>query len=167
MLRWYLIHAKPSAEGVAQRNLERQGYETYLPRLLQSTFWRGQRRERVVPLFPRYLFLRLREGHQALGPVRSTTGVAQAVRFGSRYAVIGDEVVAELRARADPVTGLHRLRPRRRLDVGTIVRIAAGPFDGVEAIFERHAGGDRVVVLLKLLGQDASVCVPEDAILAA
>lgn len=167
MLRWYLIHTKPSAESVAQTNLERQGYEVYLPRLMQWTVWRGQRRERIAPLFPRYLFLRLREGHQPLGPVRSSTGVANVVRFGSRYAVVGDEVVAELRTQADPVTGLHRLRPRRPLTVGTVVRITVGPFDGLEAIFERPAGVDRVVVLLKLLGQDASVCVPEDAIRAA
>ena len=29
MLRWYLIHTKPSGEALAERNLDRQGYDVY------------------------------------------------------------------------------------------------------------------------------------------
>lgn len=36
----------------------------------------------------------------------------------------------------------------------------AGAFEGLQGIFERDAGNERVVVLLKLLGQDAVVRVP-------
>jgi hypothetical protein len=44
------------------------------------------------------------------------------------------------------------------------VRISQGAFDGLEGLFERAAGADRVVVLLRLLGQNAPVCVPADFI---
>ena len=165
MLRWYVIHTKPSAETVAQVNLERQGYEVYLPRLLQSCLWRQRRRERIVPLFPRYLFLRLREGCQPLGPVRSSVGVSGIVRFGCRYAVVADEVIGGLQARAHPLTGLHRLSSPLPLAPGAAVRVTAGPFDGLEGIFQRADGAERVVVLLKLLGQDTPVRVPADWIL--
>jgi transcriptional antiterminator RfaH len=162
--QWYLVHTKPLAERTAQAHLERQGYATYLPLLLQTARRREHCLQRIVPLFPRYLFLQLEAGRQSLRPVHSTIGVCNIVRFGVCCAVVRDEVVAELRSRADPVTGLHRLRTSRRLTVGTVVRITSGPFDGLEAVFERRAGGERVVVLLKLLGQDASVCVAEDSI---
>ena len=165
MLRWYVVHSKPSAEAVAQTNLERQGYQVYLPRLVQSVLWRQQRRERIVPLFPRYLFLRLQEGSQPLGPVRSSVGVAGVVRFGCRYAAVGDEVIRNLQARADPHTGLHRLSRPAPLVAGTAVQIAAGPFDGLEGIFQREDGAERVVVLLKLLGQDTPVRVPAEWVL--
>jgi transcriptional antiterminator RfaH len=167
VLRWYLVHTKPSAEAVAQLNLERQGYETYLPRLLQRVLWRQQRRERVVPLFPRYLFLRLDSGRQTLSPVRSTAGVATVVRFGAEFAIVPDPVVGDLRSRADPATGLHRLSDAIKLVRGSAVQIVASAFDGLEGIFERTAGGDRVVVLLALLGRMTPVQVPVDTVLAA
>jgi transcriptional antiterminator RfaH len=164
MLRWYLIYTKPWSETLALKNLARQRYDAYLPRVVQTVRRGGSRYERVVALFPRYLFLRLNEGQQALGPVASTVGVAGIVRFGSRYTVVPDQVVADLQARADPVTGLHRLSCGAKLEPGVSVRIWLGPFDGLEGVFEREAGADRVVVLLRLLGQTAPVCVPADSI---
>jgi len=165
MLRWYLVYTKRLNEAVAQANLERQGYEVYLPRLIQSVLWCRQRRERIVPLFPRYLFLRLREGSQALGPVGSSVGVSGVVRFGCRYAVVADEVISHLQARADSLTGLHRQTSLPPLVSGAAVRIAAGPLDGLEGIFQREDGAERVVVLLKLLGQDRPVRVPAEWVL--
>jgi transcriptional antiterminator RfaH len=167
VLRWYLVHTKPAAEGIAQLNLERQGYQTYLPQLVQRVLWRRQRRERVGPLFPRYLFLQLDTTDQTIGPARSTAGVAAVVRFGAEFAIVPDRVVDELRARADPQTGLHRLSHAMKLVRGSTVRIVASAFDGLEGIFERSAGADRVVVLLTLLGRMTPVQVPVDTVLAA
>jgi transcriptional antiterminator RfaH len=165
MLRWYLIHTKPSGETLAQENLDRQGYEVYLPRVIRIIRRRDHRRERIVALFPRYLFLRLSEGQQPLAPVHFTVGVTSVVRFGSRYTVVPDQVILDLQGRADPDSGLHRLNCGLRMARGTPVRIASGPFDGLEGVFEREAGAERVMVLLRLLGQDASVCVPMESIL--
>jgi transcriptional antiterminator RfaH len=162
MLRWYLIHTKPLGEATARLNLERQGYETYVPRLAETTVRGGKVRDRVVALFPRYLFLHLNEGEQALAPVRSSTGVASVVRFGMRYAIVPDRIVNELRVREDN-SGLHRLS-KRPLMPGTEVSIRLGPFAGLEGVFEREAGTDRVLVLLQLLGQDVRVGIPAQSI---
>jgi transcriptional antiterminator RfaH len=166
MLRWYLIHTKVSGETSSQLNLERQGYEVYLPRFVNGVRLAGRWRERVTPLFPRYLFLRLDEGRQPLSPVHSTVGVATVVRFGSRYTIVPDKVLQELRDREDPHSGLHRLSRRSPLSPGAAVRITAGAFDGLEGIFERAAGAERVLVLLRLLGQEASVRVPSEFVVA-
>lgn len=159
MLRWYLVRTKPNAEAVAVANLGRQGYEVYFPRLLQSMPFRGRWHDRIVPLFPGYLFLRLDEGRQPLAPVQSTLGVTSAVRFGPSYAIVPDEVIQDLRARASPETGMHRLCLRSSLVPGARVRILAGPFEGLEGVFERETGSDRAIVLLSVLGQTASVGV--------
>lgn len=164
MYRWYLIHTKPSSEALALRNLLRQRYEAHLPRIVQAVRRAGHWHERIAPLFPRYLFLRLKEGEQALRPVASTLGVTSIVRFGSRYAVVPDSVIEDLQARADPLTGLHRLSCGRRLTPGSPVRVAFGLFDGLEGVFEREAGADRVLVLLTVLGRSAPVCVPADSV---
>ena len=164
MLHWYLVHTKASNETVAETNLARQGYEVYLPRLIHAARRCGERRSRIVALFPRYLFLRLNEGQQALNPVLFTTGVSRVIRFGADYTIVPDQVIRDLRERADPHTGLHRLTREAHLRPGARVRIEMGPFDGLDGVFEREAGGERVVVLLKLLGQNTSACLPRDLV---
>ena len=163
--RWYLIRAKRARESLARSNLERQGYELYFPRLCVSVRSRGLPRDRIVPLFPGYLFLHLNEGNQSLGPVRSSVGVTGVVQFGSRYAIVPDAVIQDLRMRADPASGLHRLASRPSLLPSAIVTVTAGPFSGLEGVFEREAGSKRVVVLLKLLGADAQINVPAEFII--
>lgn len=158
MLRWYLILTKPSGEETAKVNLERQGYRVYFPRLQQRRLFRGRWMERIAPLFPRYLFLQLC-CEQSLAPVRSTLGVADIVRFGFEYAVVAGQVVESLMRRADPDSGLHELK-RTLFEPGAAVRIVAGAFAGLDGIFERESGVDRVVVLLKLLGREAPVRIP-------
>jgi len=167
MRRWYLIHSKVGAEREAQLHLQRQQYQTYLPRLLQRVRRRGQLRMQVAPLFPRYLFLQLDEGRQSLAPVRSTSGVANVVRFGGRFATVRDGIIKELRAREDPETGLHSLCVPARLTPGMAVRIDGGAFTGLEGVFERAEGTDRVVVLLTLLGQERQVHFPAEVVSAA
>ena len=163
-MHWYLIHTKWASEPVAESNLLRQGYQVYLPRLVKSVKRRGRWREQIVALFPRYLFLGLKEGSQVLGPVRSTTGVANVVRFGATYATVPDQLIASLMRRADAETGLHRLSPPALPAPGTRIRLADGPFDGLEGMFECESGEDRAVVLLDLLGRKTRVQVPVDHI---
>jgi transcriptional antiterminator RfaH len=163
-LQWYLIHTKPLAERLAQANLERQGYCTYLPQARSIRLCRRQREPCVAALFPRYLFLRLAVGQQSLQPIHSTIGVSNIVRFGMRCAIVRDQVIAQLRSRADPVTGIHTLQPPARFARGTRVRINAGPFCGIDGIFEREDGAERVTILLTLLGEDRPLQFPSELV---
>ena len=164
MLRWYLVRTKRAREGTAEVQLERQGYEVYLPRLVQSIKRGGRWRDRIAALFPGYLFVRVDEGQQALGPVRSTIGVTNVVRFGANYATVPDALVASLIARADTETGLHRLQTPSLPPAGSRVTVSNGPFDGMAGIYERECGEDRVLVLLNLLGQSTRVQLPIESI---
>lgn len=157
MLRWFLVLTKPSCEHTAKDHLERQGFRIYYPRLSRSVLCRGHWVDRIVSLFPRYLFLQLDAARQSLAPVRSTLGVVNLVRFGAEPQAVPDRVVNGLIDRADPQSGLHRLSCDRPLLPGARVSVIAGAFQGLEGIFEREAGDERVVVLLKLLGQEAPV----------
>jgi transcription antitermination factor NusG len=91
--------------------------------------------------------------------VRATVGVSNAVRFGTRFAIVPDAVVRDLRARADRDSGLHRLHCQPQLTAGDTVRLMGGAFDGLHGIFEREAGVERVVVLLNVLGHYTHVSV--------
>ena len=99
--KWYLVYAKPRQERVARTNLERQGYETYLPLSRETKRRRGRATEVVAPLFPRYLFIHLDSQTDDWGPIRSTLGVVSLVRFAYQPAQVPDDLVATLRARED------------------------------------------------------------------
>lgn len=164
MTRWYLIYTKPLGEATARAHLARQGFEVYFPRVLQRIRRAGRWIEQVSPLFPRYLFVGLDEQRQALAPVRSTVGVAGVVKFGAQFTTVPESVLQELRSRADPDSGMHRLQQPAQLVQGAAVRIDSGPFSGLEAAFEREVGTDRVMVLLNVLGQSVPVRMPLDAV---
>jgi transcriptional antiterminator RfaH len=158
--RWFLVLTKPVGEALAKTNLERQGYHVYCPRLLRAGRYRGRWVERVVALFPRYLFVQVELGRQSLAPVRSTLGVSCLVRSGTQPTIVPDGLVDELIGREDPQSGLHRLASGRSLAPGEPVRVVGGSLDGVEGVFEREEGASRVVVLLRLLGREAPVRIP-------
>jgi transcriptional antiterminator RfaH len=164
--RWFLVVTKPASESLATEHLNRQGFETYFPRLSLKRLYRGRWAHRIVALFPRYLFVRLDPRRQALGPIRSTRGVADIVRFGEDPTIVPDTVVQQLRQRADSTSGLHQLNenePRR----GAAMRIIGGAFAGLEGVFDREAGVERSVVLLSLLGSVTPVFVAREFVVAA
>jgi transcriptional antiterminator RfaH len=162
---WYLVFTKPGSEYVAKTHLVRQGFRAYLPRLLCDRLRRGRRVEAVVPLFPRYLFVHLESSLQSLSSIRSTRGVANLVRFGERPAEVLPAVVDSIMQRADPVSGLHRLRVST-LRRGVPVSLVGGALDGLQGIFEREAGEERCVILLGLLGRATSVEVQSHRVAA-
>lgn len=160
-LKWFLVFTKPSGEALAKTNLERQGYRVYYPRLLRPALRKGHWADKIVSLFPRYLFVQVDGAHQSLAPVRSTLGVSGIIRFGVEAAIIPDGIVSALIHRADPESGLHRLNRDVRFRAGAPVRIVDGAFQGLDGIFERDVGDDRAIVLLQLLGHETQVRVPQ------
>lgn len=158
---WYVVYTKPRQEGVAQANLERQGYLVYLPRVRQRRRRAGRSADVVEPLFPRYLFIQLSQHTDNWGPIRSTLGVASLVRFGGEPAVVPEGLIGALQAREDG-TGLQTLDAPDFV-VGQTVRIQAGAMEGYEGIFLARTSRDRVALLLEVLGQRVRVSVrPED-----
>jgi transcriptional antiterminator RfaH len=160
MASWYLIRTKPAREALARANLTRQGYRVYFPQIAGATPGCGS------PLFPRYLFINLDVRSQAIGPVRSTVGVANIVRFSCEYAVVPDSVIEEFERRADPKTGEHHLSVTAPIAPGSPVRILGGVFASLEGVFQRESGDERVIVLLSVLGQRTPVKVRGEYVLS-
>lgn len=159
--RWYLVYTKPRQERVARTNLERQGYETYLPLMRKSLRRRGRRTTSIVPMFPRYLFIHLDQSTDNWGPIRSTLGVVSVVRFGHEPARAPDGLVSYLHTREDK-EGVQTL-PTQEIRPGTKVRIAEGAFMGYEGVYLARSSRERVVVLLQLCGRPARTLIDADS----
>ena len=165
MSAWYAVLCKPRREALAETNLANQGYRVYLPRLATQCRRDGKWIDTVEPLFPRYLFLAPGNEHQGLAPVRSTLGVSGLVRFGGQPATIPEAVVESLRGRQDPDTGA--CARRSLFKSGAPIQFCAGPFTGLDGVFEIEAGQDRVYVLLEFLGKLNKVKVCRDWLVPA
>ena len=156
MSHWYLIHTKIRQERCALQNLERQGFECFLPELQAEKLRRGTLTAVPEPLFPRYLFIRLGTGleGQSWAPIRSTLGVSRLVTFGQTPAKIDDGLMAELQAHsANTDVQLRHFAP------GETVTVTDGPFVGLEAIYQMTDGEGRVMVLLNILSKPVQLSI--------
>jgi transcriptional antiterminator RfaH len=147
MKAWYLVYSKPQQERIARENLERQGYPSYLPMIRNRRRRKGKYMSIVEPMFPRYLFVHLSDETDNWGPIRSTIGVANLVRFGIRAARVPDTLIAMMMEREED--GVHKFATPE-LKPGDQVRIVEGVMAGYEAIFQAKTGKERVVLLLRL-----------------
>ena len=150
---WYLVHTKPRQEEIALANLERQGYECYLPQIRIERVRRRKAEIATEPMFPRYLFIRLDSSDQgkSWSPIRSTLGVSQLVHFGARAAKVDDTLVDLLRQR-------ERVLPTEAMfQNGDSVVIADGPFAGIEAIYQTADAERRAFLLLEILAKPVSM----------
>ena len=152
---WYLVHSKPQREQVATTQLERQGFEVFLPRMRVQARRRGRYLERVEAMFPRYLFTRLDVETQDWSPIRSTLGVSALVRFGLNPAIVPESLVEDLRTRADEDGIVADLVPPD-LEPGRAVRVTEGLLEGYHGIVKAKNGRERVDILLDLVGRQAS-----------
>ena len=154
---WFAVYTKPRQEQVALLNLERQAFECYLPMAADPYQRRSAgNKTRHEPLFPRYLFLNGDPQRQSLAAVRSTRGVVGLVRAGFELIKIPASIIAGLKDRMHPATGMIPL-DSIGLNKGDKVRVFDGPFAALEGVFKEHRGRTRSLLLLEILGRETAV----------
>jgi transcriptional antiterminator RfaH len=149
---WYVVYSKPHKEEQAQFHLRMKGLDVFFPRL--DLLRVAEKRKRIIPLFPNYLFVRLHlptEFHYVIW----SPGVKRIVSFGDRPVPLDDDVVNFLKQQMD---GDGVIQARSQLKPGQEVEIRGGPFDGLIAIIQDPPDAKgRVKILLKLLSRQISV----------
>ncbi len=143
MEEWYVVKTKPRAEQQVSALLEMRGVGRYLPLV------RGHRnRQKPEPLFPGYLFCRLEIPSVQWVEARSLPGIAYVLSADGRPLPVAGELVETIRERVD----LENCSPGRSpFESGERVLIVRGPFQGLEAAFDRRlspSGRSRVFVTL-------------------
>ena len=154
---WYAVATKARDEAIAKANLERQDYRVFLPTINLKKRRRGRWVPVTEPLFPGYLFVSLVLGADDPAPIRSTVGCIGLVRFGQTYTPLPSSLIAALQCASEDA--LDTAVPFNR---GEKVRVIAGPFAGLEAVFDMPRGEDRAQVLLELLGKVQRLTISQD-----
>lgn len=164
--RWYVVYTRPQQEAIANIHLNRQHFETCLP-LLQEPRRRNRKwQEVIVPLFPRYLFVRLQLEADNVAPIRSTRGVVGLVRFGTAIKPLPEGFVESLNQFADPKSGYH-LPEKPLFTIGGLVKILEGPFKGCAGVYQKPVGNSRALLLLEFLGRTSEIVFEHDQMVPA
>lgn len=152
---WFCLRSHPKHEAIAAAGLRtRAGIEVFCPRIRFRRATRAGAAWITEALFPGYLFARF-EPRAALCLVRSARGVSGIVRFGSKYPLVSDAAIAELRA-AVGSGEVGAIAPT--LEIGGEAAIAGGAFHGLRCVVHHFLPAhQRVAVLLELLGQTTLV----------
>lgn len=149
-MQWFVIHTKPKQEQRALENLERQGFQAWLPMITLEKLRRGKLTRVIEPMFSRYLFIQLDKTQSNWSPIRSTLGVSKLVSFGNVPAVVPDELIDALRQAEGSQQELL-------LKEGDAVQFVSGPLQGLEGILEQRDGELRAMVLIELISQPQRV----------
>lgn len=156
---WFLAQMKPNSDHIAERNLKRQGFRTFLPRQATTRRVKDSFVTALRPLFPGYIFVAFNAAMGHWRTVNGTSGITRLVSFGSQPATVPWDIVGELLKRCDP-TGL--LLPPRLLQPGDQVQLTTGPFAHFMAEVERIDPNRRVWVLMEFMGGQTRVAVDGD-----
>lgn len=153
---WHLLQFKPNSHRLAERNLHRQGFATFLPLREMTRRSAGSFHVDLRPLFPGYMFVEFDISTAAWRKVNSTFGVSRLVSFGGKPRAVPVDLIEQLKARCDKS---GKLLPPPALREGESVELLSGPFSEFVATVEEVKADQRVWLLLDFMGKNTRVQV--------
>jgi transcriptional antiterminator RfaH len=154
---WYVAYTRGRMEQTALFNLDRQGFEVYLPLFKACRNSAEGQQATFEVMFPRYVFLRPARALQSLSTVASTRGVCSLVRFGVQLAQVPSAVVEEIR-KLEAERNRASLEEISPIQPGARVRLRKSGFRALEGLVLSVAR-QRVTFLMELLGREKQVTV--------
>jgi transcriptional antiterminator RfaH len=150
MNHWYLIQFKPNSHHLAARNLQRQGFETFLP--MQKITLRKASRfvSDCKPFFPGYMFVSVNADLAPWRTINSTLGVSKLVSFGGKPKPIPLQLISALMRKLD---SSGTMLPTNNFIEGDRVEMLTGPFANFIATVDTIDPKQRIWVLIDLMGQ--------------
>ena len=149
---WYVLHTKSRFENVVNEGLQKKSLEVFLPKIKVPSKRRDRKLMINVPLFPGYLFVKTILLPQAHLEIVKTVGVVRLVGSKDGPVPVSLDTIESLKIM---VSSGHPVATGSRFQKGDRVMVVAGPFAGVNGLFVRYRGKDRVVVYIEALGQYA------------
>ena len=165
-VHWYVLHTKSRHENVVFDGLDRKKVEAFLPKTFKRSIRKDRRVVLNVPLFPGYLFLKTELTPEWHLEIIKTVGAVKLIGNRQGPIPVPDTVIESLKiitaaeTEADVLIG-------NRFKKGDPVVVIRGPFTGVQGLFARYKGTDRIIVEIDALGQFAAVEVTMDDVMPA
>ena len=151
--KWYLIYSKVREEEKAVKNLENQGFESFLPMI--SLLKDDGTSLKTEIMFPRYIFSKFNKENSNWLKINSTLGVNKIISFGDHLAEVPDRFIYELKERCGEEGILKQTKKKVFYQKGDKIIIKKGVLKGKSATFLSYKGKERIKVLLDIVSQHA------------
>lgn len=154
MDNWYLVQFKSNSHKLAELNLNKQGFKTFLP-LQNSTSRSGSKfLTKTKPLFPGYMFVSIELKAAPWRKINSTLGVSRLICQDGVPKKVPLEIVSALMSRCD---SFGKLLPPGSFESGDSVAILSGALASFVATVETIDTNKRIWVLMDAMGRRTKV----------
>jgi transcription antitermination factor NusG len=151
-LAWYAIWTRSRHEQVVRDQLEKKGYDAFLPTVARWSRWKDRKKKVDWPLFPGYCFARFDRDERLA--ILTCTGVVNIVSFDSEIASIPEQEIDGIRRL---VGSDLQFDPCPFIREGMLVEVVGGPLKGVFGRLVRKGAHARLILAVDLIGQAVSV----------
>ena len=139
---WYIAYTLPRHEKAVAHRLRAQNVHSYVPLYSEVRHWRERRVSIDLPLFPSYVFVRMRITEK--GRVMSDPSIIRLLTANGRLSIFPDDTMDSLQASI----ARWKVRPYPFLVSGRRIRVTSGPFAGLEGTIIRRNGNKKLVITL-------------------
>ncbi len=171
--QWYVLHTYSGYENKVKQNIESRAmsmkmedniFRVIVPEEEQTETKDGKEKTTMVKTFPGYVLIEMIMSDQAWYIVRNTPGVTGFV--GSHGA--GSKPAPLLPEEVDNILSSVGINPKQRdidLEIGEVVLIAGGAFDGLEGVVtDTDSEKGKVMVLVEMFGRETNTEVDYDQV---
>lgn len=150
---WYAVHTRSHFERQVATEITGNGLNCYLPSYEEEHQWKDRKKKVSLPLFPGYLFVRIRDLPTERLTVLKARGVVQIVGSGGRIEPIAEEEVESVKRVLDSRLACHG---HPFLRAGMRVRVKRGILRGLEGFLIRVKNRARLVISVNLIAQSVA-----------
>ncbi len=149
---WYLLYTNPRAEKKAALELQKKGYEVFLP--LQKTLktWSDRKKWVEEPLFKSYIFIKT-ELEANYFAILNTSGIAKFISFQSKPAIVDSREIQTVKLLINEPSLLASTIDNMEFELGDEVEILRGAFFGLTGRFIKTKGSQKIMIELKTIHQ--------------
>ena len=158
---WFTLQFKANSHNQAIKNLNQQGFETFLP-LHETTSHKVTRFTNTTkPLFPGYMFVTFNRAETEWHKINNTFGVSRLVTFNYTLKSLPSKFIENLMMRCD-LSG--KLLPVKQFKKGDQVKITKRPFANFIAKIEKYETDQRIWILMDLMGRKTLIQTPSSTL---
>ena len=148
--KWFIAQIKPNSYHSAIQNLERQGFETFLPKMEITQRQKNKFLVKNVYVFPGYMFVYFDPHIITWTKINSTYGVSKILAFNKKPSEISSDLILELKIRYEISSNPTQ---KEKLQKGDSIKFYTGPFTDLIAKIESVDEKNRIWVLLESMGK--------------
>lgn len=149
-IKWLIVQIKPNSYDLANRNLERQGFETFIPKMKVTNKINNKFITKEAYVFPGYIFVAFNPFISMWQKINYTYGVSKVLSFNKKPAEISSDLIIQIKNKYN----LNDVELENdELNQGDLVKLYSGPFVDFFAKVEKVDQNHRVWLLLEHNGK--------------